>query len=199
MYYTHALTINIEGIPDGYFPIGDEATLRQIALDNQNGQNTPIEIYELNTQPDFVAEGISQEMISLGLNALIHGDKELEISTAVMTKTVKDILESGQETSQTFKRLAKQTLADRKLPSVIDAMPLIVSGSQVINRTLQAYDVTSKKTTELFFYRQTDDFICNDNGYFVSQQWLRKPDNAKRIGRVKSQPSTSKWSKPTNG
>ena len=138
-------------------------------------------------------------MISLGLNALIRGDKELDISTGAITRTVQDITQSGQSTSHAFKRLALKTISDRKLPSVIEAMPFIASGSKTINTALQVYDAVSKTTTGLFVHRQTDDFICNDHGYFVSQGWLNNPDNAKRIGRVKSQPSTSKWSKPSNG
>ena len=199
MNYTHALTININGIPSGYFPIGDEVTLRQIALDNQNRQNTAVEIYQLTTQPDFVAGGISREMISQGLNALIRGDKVLDISTGAITRTLKEITQSGHATSQTFRRLALKTLMDRKLPSVIEAMPLVASGSRAINTALNAYDAVLKTSTGLFVHRQTEDFICNEHGYFVSQRWLDNTANAKRIGRVKSQPSISEWSKPTNG
>lgn len=187
MNYTHALTLKIEGIPDGFFPIGDEATLTDLYQRNSgtvNNMGKPVDLMRLNFRPSFTDNGVTQEMIADGLSALIKGDKELNISTGGVIDEMKGAVAAGKETAQEFKSMASQAIRNRQMPQAMEALPLLMTGSKIADHGMNIFKSVASQSQKLFVHRQTEDFICNEHGYFVSEKWLN--NNATRIMKVET-------------
>ena len=178
----HALTLNVEGIPEGYFPIGDEKTLQEISKKEPHGQNTVVHIYELNGIPEFVNK---KAAIANGIKSILKGEQDFTISTQSIVKTAKEIQSSGRQTKNALAKLVAQSVVKRQMPNIQDSMPLIAIGSQTINSAVKAYDTVTGTANALFAHQTTEDFIRNEKGYFVSQKWLNDPKNAKKMGKLK--------------
>jgi len=75
-----------------------------------------------------------------------------------------------------------RSIGCKRAPTIVDALPLIANGSQAFNSAIGAYERITQTTQDFFEHRETDEYICNGNDYFVSQDWLDNLGNVERIG-----------------
>jgi len=195
--YTHALTIQLEGIPQGYYPVGTEDELRALYDGNQEAvrRSSPLRFYELKTIPDCASPKVLDDFLLSQLKSFAQRDEDVTTSLEKFVGDArKNIADPFKAAIASAESLLKKATNESRPLNVMDFLPTLLAGQDVLTEVRKIAVSAVSEFESAMTDVKTEELLCNKRGVFVSGAWLENPDNAtlrttvtiKPIGPVKA-------------
>ena len=186
---THAVTIQLDGIPQGYFPIGTYSELEQLIEDNKGAakRSGTLKGYSLVQLPACANDGISEDVIIERAKEVLNGDVDVNVSSKdVVDEANEKVIKPAKNALSSALALAKKAVENNGKVDPIDLLPAGAALQQVLGGVADIKEKLGGKFESALRHTQTDEYLRNDRGVFVTQAWLDNPDNAKYLLTLKA-------------